>query len=220
LAAQEASSRGNLTVVSFVLGPALTNAYLVADPEAAEAVAIDPAWEGQVIVDEASRRGWLIRQIWLTHAHFDHFGGAAAIAQACQTPVALHPEDLPLWHLGGGAAFFGIPDFDPGPQPTIGLEHGMKLPLGRYSFEVRHTPGHSPGHVVFREAGERLVFCGDLVFRSGVGRADLSGGDWETLLASIRTEILSLPDDTRLLSGHGPETTVGYERRTNPFLLG
>lgn len=219
MTAEEALSQGDLSVVSFVLGPALTNAYLVADSERADAVAIDPAWDGQVIVDEANRRGWRINQIWLTHAHFDHFGGAAAIAQACQTPIALHPEDLDLWRLGGSGALFGIAGFEPGPQPTIQLEQGMKLPLGRHAFEVRHTPGHSPGHVVFRGLQERLVFCGDLIFRSGVGRADLPGGNWETLLASIRTEILSLPDDTRLLPGHGPETTVGYERRTNPFLL-
>lgn len=182
-------------------------------------MAIDPAWDGQVLVDEAQHRGWRIKQIWLTHAHFDHFGGAGAIAQASHTPVALHAEDLLLWNLGGGAALFGVPSFDPGPAPTILLEHGMALAIGRASVEVRHTPGHSPGHVIFRVKQERLVFCGDLIFRSGVGRADLPGGDWPTLLTSIKTEILSLPDDTRLLSGHGPETTVGFERGTNPFLL-
>jgi hydroxyacylglutathione hydrolase len=94
----------------------------------------------------------------------------------------------------------------------------MIVHLGEHAFEVRHTPGHSPGHVIFVTRSSGLVFCGDLIFQGGVGRTDLPGGDWGTLLRSIQQEILTLPDDTRLLSGHGAETTVGVERRFNPFL--
>jgi hydroxyacylglutathione hydrolase len=107
---------------------------------------------------------------------------------------------------------------DPGPEPTMHLSHGQKLPLGDRLFEVRHTPGHTPGHVVFYCGSEKVVFCGDVIFWGGIGRTDLPGGDYDTLMHSIQSQILSLPNDTRLLSGHGGETTVGYERRENPFL--
>ncbi|NIM96237.1 MAG: MBL fold metallo-hydrolase [Anaerolineales bacterium] len=198
----------------------MTNAYLVGDPATKTAVVVDPAWNGDFIASKADERNWKITAIWLTHAHFDHFGGVAQITNASEDsiPVALHPEDLPLWELHGGAAIFGFPAFDPGPAPTILLDHGLKLRLGNYQFEVRHTPGHTQGHVIFVLEKEKLVFCGDLIFMQGVGRTDLPGGDWDTLLRSIKENILTLPDDFRLLSGHGPETTVGQERLTNPFL--
>jgi glyoxylase-like metal-dependent hydrolase (beta-lactamase superfamily II) len=202
-----------------VLGPVQTNAYLVGDEGAGEAVVIDPAWDGERILEEAQRRGWRIAQIWLTHAHFDHFGGAAAVADRSAAPVALHPADYPLWRFSGGAPIFGFPQFDPGPEPTIPLEHGMTLRLGDHEFEVRHTPGHTPGHVVIVGRKDGVVFSGDLIFQGGVGRTDLPGGDWEALLQSIRQEILTLPDETKILSGHGAETTVGAERRMNPFLM-
>jgi hydroxyacylglutathione hydrolase len=216
----EAIERGPWTIVAFVLGPAMTNAYLVGEEEQGRAVVIDPAWDGELIVQEAQTRGWRISNIWLTHAHFDHFGGAAAVADAYETPipVSLHPADHPLWRSHGGAADFGFSSFNPGPEPTIELEHGMELHLGSAYLEVRHTPGHCPGHVMFSAPGLGLVFCGDLIFQNGVGRTDLPGGDWQTLLRSIKQEILVLPDETLLLSGHGPATTVGQERRTNPFL--
>ncbi|OGO18032.1 MAG: hypothetical protein A2Z14_15845 [Chloroflexi bacterium RBG_16_48_8] len=198
----------------------MTNTYLIAEPIHPRAVVIDPAWNGDFILREAANRGWEIEQIWLTHGHFDHFGGAAQIANdsLSRIEVALHSADLPLWEAHGGASLFGFPAFDPGPKPTIFLEDGMQLNLGNFTFEVLHTPGHSLGHVVFLLEQERLVFSGDLIFMQSVGRTDLPGGSWETLLQSIKENILSLPDDYRLLPGHGSETTVGQERRSNPFL--
>lgn len=209
-----------LAIVVFTQGPASTNAYLVADPEGGTAVVIDPAWDGEQIRAAAEQRGWRITHIWLTHAHFDHFGGAGAISDAPEVPipVALHADDHGLWRMGGGAFAFGITDFDPGPEPTIYLKHGMQLKLGETEFEVRHTPGHTPGHVVFSCRSAEIVFCGDLIFRGSVGRVDLPGGSMELLLESIRRELLSLPDETRLFPGHGPATTVGAERAANPFL--
>jgi len=216
------TDRDRLFVATLVLGLNQTNAYLVGDPVSGEAVVIDPAWDGEVIVQEAERRGVIIRGIWLTHAHFDHFGGAAAVVESSKTPipVALHPEDMPLWNARGGAAVFGIRDFEPGPEPTISLQHGMHLQLGSHSFEVRSTPGHSPGHVIILSREVGLCFCGDLIFQGSVGRTDIQGGDWNTLISSIKEEILVLPDETQLLTGHGPTTTVGRERNTNPFLIG
>jgi glyoxylase-like metal-dependent hydrolase (beta-lactamase superfamily II) len=194
----------------------------VADPAARAAVVIDPAWEGKLLAREAEQRGWRIQAVWLTHAHFDHFGGSAELAESLPVPVpiALHPADQPLWRADGLAGVFGIRGLDPGPEPTIPLEPGARLWLGKYQFEVRHSPGHTPGHVIFLVRDSSIAFCGDLIFRDGVGRTDLPGGDWPTLEESLRREIVSLPDEFRLLPGHGPETTVGREKRSNPFLEG
>ncbi len=211
---------GNVEVVAFELGMALTNTYLMGIAGGDQAVVIDPAWQGDRIARAAKDRGWRIGSIWLTHAHFDHFGGAAGVADAYDVPVpvALHREDQPLWRAMGGAAWFGFHSFDPGPEPTIDLEHGMTLELEGVKFEVRHTPGHSPGHIVLVADQLGAVFSGDLIFQGSVGRTDLPGGSWDTLLKSIQDEILPLPDDTRLFPGHGPPTTVGAERQHNPFL--
>ena len=210
-----------LEVVSLTLGPAMTNAYLVADPSTGEAVSIDPAWDGHLLLGEAQKRDWRITNIWLTHAHFDHLGGAGAVADGSNPPppVALHPDDYTLWRAQGGAPFFGL-EIDPGPEPTVDLAHGQELFLGEHRFEVRHAPGHTPGHVMFYCEAEGVCFCGDVIFQFGIGRTDLPGGDYQTLLNSIRTQVLTLPDETRLLSGHGPETRVDIERETNPFLQG
>ncbi len=209
-----------LEIVSFVLGPVQTNAYLIADSESGEAAVIDPAWDGERILRAAQARGWRIAHLWYTHAHFDHIGGAAAIADALNPLpiVALHAADYPLWKVRGGASLFGIPLEDVGPEPTVELFHGQRFHLGKITLEVRHTPGHTPGHCVFYCAEAAVCFCGDLIFAASVGRTDLPGGSWEQLKQSIFTQIFTLPDSTRLLPGHGPETTVGEEKRYNPFV--
>ena len=226
-----------LEIVVFTLGPAQTNAYLVADSETKDAAVIDPAWDGHVILEAAQKRGWRIAHLWYTHAHFDHIGGAGAIADALNPLplVALHPNDHVLWRAGGGGAFFGF-DIDPGPEPTIDFYQGQILRLGAVEFEVRFTPGHTPGHCVLYVANPDprastteqkstapplivgICFCGDIIFAGSVGRTDLPGASWEQLEHSIRTQIFTLPDGTRLLSGHGPETTVGEEKLSNPFV--
>lgn len=208
-----------LEIITFTLGPAQTNAYLVADPTTREAAVIDPSWDGLIILQEAQKHGWRIGHLWYTHAHFDHIGGAGAIADALNPLplVALHPNDHVLWRAGGGGALFGF-DIDPGPEPTIDFVHGMKLRLGSNEFEVHFTPGHTPGHCILYVPSVGVCFCGDLIFAGSVGRTDLPGGHWETLVKSIREQVFTLPDETRLLSGHGPETTVGEEKRNNPFV--
>ena len=210
-----------LEIVSFTLGPAQTNAYLVADSETKEAAVIDPAWDGHLILTEAQKQGWRIAHLWYTHAHFDHIGGAGAIADALNPLplVALHSNDHILWRAGGGAALFGF-DIDPGPEPTIDFYQGQILRLGSVEFEVRFTPGHTPGHCILYVPAARVCFCGDLIFAGSVGRTDFPGSSWEQLENSIRTQVFTLPDETRLLSGHGPETTVGEEKRNNPFVGG
>lgn len=208
-----------LEIIPLILGPVSTNSYLIADPDLSQAAVIDPAWDGQVILAEAQVHGWNIGQLWYTHAHFDHFGGAAEIAKALNPPpvVALHPFDHELWQNQGGAPLFGM-HIDPGPEPTVELAHNQILRLGNIEFEVRHTPGHTPGHVVFYCETEAVLFCGDLIFQGGVGRTDLPGGDWEALTKSISEQVFTLPDATQLLSGHGEKSTVGEEKRGNPFV--
>lgn len=208
-----------LEIVSFPLGPVQTNAYLVADAETKDAAVIDPAWDGQLILKAAQQRGWRIAHLWYTHAHFDHIGGAGAIADALNPLplVALHPNDHVLWRAGGGGALFGF-DIDPGPEPTIDLYQGQILRLGSVEFEVRFTPGHTSGHCILYVPSSHVCFCGDVIFAGSVGRTDLPGASWEQLENSIRTQVFTLPDETRLLSGHGPETTVGEEKQSNPFV--
>lgn len=209
-----------LIIKQIPLGMTMTNAYIAAEQESGKAVVIDPGYEGEALFEELDNRGWQLEAIWLTHAHFDHLGGVAALVSACPQPppVALHPEDMPLWEVKGGAPLFGVRDLDAGPRPSIDLTDGQILTLGSTRFEVRHAPGHSPGHVMFYCAEEAALFCGDVIFQGSIGRTDLPGGSYQTLMDSIRRLVLSLPDETRLLNGHGPETTVGRERVYNPFL--
>jgi len=214
-----------LEVVVFTLGPVQTNAYLLADPETREAAVIDPAWDGHLILQESQKRGWRIGHLWYTHAHFDHIGGAGEIADGLNPLplVALHPADHGLWRAEGGAPLFGF-KIDPGPEPTVDLFDGQVLQLGGARIHVRFTPGHTLGHCIFyvppapsaTTAG--LCFCGDLIFQNSVGRTDLPGSDPDALVHSIKTQIYTLPDNTRLLPGHGAETTVGYEKKNNPFV--
>lgn len=209
----------SLEIIALELGPLANNTYIAADSNSGDAVVIDPAMDSQAVLDAANLRRWTLRQIWLTHAHFDHIAGVHLLAtsQTPGLPVALHPADLPLYHDLGGARKFGF-HLDAGPEPEVFLAHKQQLAVGEIMFEVRHTPGHTPGHVVFHAATAGIVFCGDLIFLGSVGRTDLPGGSQRQLIESIQTQILSLPPQTRLLSGHGPETTVADEIRENPFL--
>lgn len=209
----------SLEIIALELGPLANNTYIAADSNSGDAVVIDPAMDSQAVLAASSQRGWTLRQIWLTHAHFDHIAGVhlLAVSQTPGLPVALHPADLALYRDLGGARKFGF-HIDAGPEPQILLAHQQILSIGEIQFQVRHTPGHTPGHVVFHSPAAGTVFCGDLIFLGSVGRTDLPGGSQRQLIESIQTQILSLPPQTRLLSGHGPETTVADEIRENPFL--
>ncbi len=209
----------SIEIVCIPLGITMTNTYLIGESDSHTAVVIDPGWEGKKIVSEAQNRGWEIKQIWITHGHFDHLGGVGEITDRENPPaIALHPKDRWLWDSKGGAAIFGLPDIDLGAEPSIDLEHGQILTLDETKFEVRHAPGHTPGHVMFYCKEINVLFCGDVIFRTSIGRTDLPYGDYATLIDSIYTQVMTLPDETRLLNGHGPETTVGFERAYNPFL--
>lgn len=210
-----------LYIRGFTRGPMGNNVYLLSDSATKQAVLIDPSFDAERILKTIEEEGLELTQIWLTHAHFDHIAGIGPIFEALERklPVGLHPGDLALYRSGGGAANFGL-FLEPSPEPSILFADRQGLRLGEAILEVRHAPGHTPGHVIFYqpEAGAALV--GDVIFRDGVGRTDLPGGSWEQLLESIQTKVMTLPPETRLLCGHGPETTVAREAQSNPFLNG
>lgn len=196
------------------------NAYLAVCEETKACVAIDPGAGAPVLVNYVRAQGLTLEAVWLTHAHLDHIEGVHAVrAFSPEIPIWLHPDDLGLYHgVQRQAAMFGL-RAEPQPEPTDEIVPGRDMTFGACSFEVRFTPGHAPGHVVFVSSDQAVALVGDVVFQGSIGRTDLPGGDFHTLMKSIREEILTLPDDTVLYPGHGPETTVGMERRGNPFLV-
>ena len=187
------------------------------EPGAPDTVLVDPGEEAERLLAEAARRARRITAIWLTHAHLDHIAGVSAVHRATGAAIHLHPADRALYDgLPEQGRWFGM-RFDPPPPPEVMLHHGQHLLVGGSEFEVRHVPGHSPGHVCFIGGG--VVLGGDVLFEGSIGRTDLPGGDLEALLAGIRRELLVLPDPTIVYPGHGPATTVGREREENPFLV-
>lgn len=205
-------------VVCLTNGQFLQNCYLVADPETGDAAVVDPGEEAELFLRRLRTEGWTARAIWLTHAHLDHVLGVGRVAEATGAPIYLHPADRPLYDgLGEQGAWMGLRPTPP-PPPDHTLADGDRLTVGAVTFEVRHVPGHSPGSVALVAPGIAIV--GDALFAGSIGRTDLPGGDTQTLLTSIRERLLSLPDETVVYAGHGPETTIGHERRTNPFLTG
>ncbi len=206
-----------------VLGPVATNTYIVGDTESNQAVVIDPAWDGDKLGEDIKKADWKVQAVWLTHAHFDHFGGLADLLSTLDLEnqegfyVGMHPKEMPLWKVKGGAIMFGV-KMKSAPKPGHEFQEGEILSVGQYKFEIHHTPGHSPGHVIFHCPEEKVLFSGDVIFNQGIGRTDLLGGSYQTLMDSINQWVVPLPDETRIYSGHGPETTVGFEKENNPFL--
>jgi hydroxyacylglutathione hydrolase len=205
-------------VVALPNGQFAENCYLVADGEAGEAVIIDPGEESGKFLAELNNRGWALRAIWLTHAHIDHIMGVGAVHRATGAPIHLHPLDRPLYDaLPKFGTWLGI-QLEPLPAPQFEFGAGQVIRVGEFDFTVQFTPGHSPGSVSF--LGQGMIFGGDVLFNGSVGRTDLPGGDSATLMTTIQSEFLSLPDSTVVHSGHGLDTTIGIERLTNPFLTG
>ena len=208
----------SVEVVSIPNGQFAENCYLLFDPAHPGAVLVDPGEEPELFLAEARRLGRTINAIWITHAHLDHISGVGSIQEETGAPIHLHPDDRQLYdNLPQQGLQFGLRLSAP-PAPEVALRHGQRLRLGDAEFEVRHAPGHSPGHVCF--AGPDVVLGGDVLFEGSIGRTDLPGGDFQTLIASIWRELLTLPDSTVVHPGHGPATTIGRERRSNPFLTG
>jgi glyoxylase-like metal-dependent hydrolase (beta-lactamase superfamily II) len=195
------------------------NCYIVADREAREAVLVDPGEEAELFLARLRSEALTLTAIWLTHAHLDHVAGVGAVKERLDVPIWLHPADRSLYDRAPDQArmFLGT-DMPPLPPPERSIVPGDPMRVGRCEFDVRFVPGHSPGSVAFVTEG--LALAGDVLFAGSVGRVDLPGGDGAALLRSIRTQLLTLPDETVVYPGHGPETTIGRERSMNPFLTG
>jgi len=208
---------GDMIVSSFAGGAFQQNSYLLRCRETGHAVVVDPGPAIPALIAEVERAGATVDAILLTHAHLDHVEGLPQAKEAWDVPILLHPDDRPLFEqVPTQAEWFGM---SVGEMPPIegDLLEGVPVTFGRCVLEVRHTPGHAPGHIILVGDGEAIT--ADTVFAGSIGRTDLPGGNATVLLKSIREKILSLPDETVLHTGHGPSTTVGHERVTNPFLV-
>jgi hydroxyacylglutathione hydrolase len=200
------------------VGPLQMNAVLLTAPAAGQAVLVDPGDEPERLLAWVSASGCRLTALLATHEHFDHVGAAAAVGAATGLPLRCHPDAVPaIRQMPLIQEAYGFPTTA---VPTVqaDLVDGTRVPLGDGWLEVVHVPGHAAGHVMFRLPGLALV--GDCLFAGSVGRTDLPGGDFATLEKSIRERIYALPDDTVCVCGHGPDTTVGRERKTNPYVRG
>jgi len=205
-----------MDILRFTYGPFAENTYVVVGASGREAMVVDPGIDSEPVLDALRARGLRCTLIVNTHGHLDHVAGNAFFKEETKAPLAIHVDDLPLLEMTRAqGALYGL-DVPDSPRPDLLLEEGKPLAFDGLTFEVLHTPGHTPGGVCLRRGGEMLV--GDTLFRGSVGRTDLPGGDWETLVASIRGKLFRLPDETRCHPGHEDETTIGQERRTNPFV--
>ena len=193
------------------------NSYVLVDEETLRSVLVDPGAEGQQLIEMIRSTGATLEAIWLTHAHVDHIGAIADIKRVWDVPVYLHPADRPLYDRGAvQAAVYGLRIEQP-PPPERELAEGDVLTLGSICFEVMHVPGHAPGHVAFVTDG--LMLGGDLLFAGSIGRTDLPFSDPDRMVESL-DRVAGLPEDTVVYPGHGPATSIGQERATNPFLNG
>lgn len=200
------------------VGPLQTNCYLVACSETAQAALIDPGWSGAELYDLVQKEELDLTAILLTHAHFDHTAGAAALKRLSNAPILAHPASRPLLiEAHRHASTWGF-EIEPTPEPDGELAAGQIIEIGTLRFQVLDTPGHAPGHVCFYEPTAKALFDGDVLFHRSIGRYDLPGGNYTLLMQSIREKLLVLPDETKVYSGHGEPTTIGDERRLNPFL--
>ncbi len=208
-----------LEIRSYILGPLGNNSYLIWDPTTLEAAAIDPSFESESILHVIQENQLTLRYILLTHAHFDHIAGVNVLHNdiSPRPQIGIHSFELPLWKRNGAASEFGfsLPQL---PDPDLNIGDDQELDLGSVSIRASFTPGHTPGHLVYTLPESGVVFTGDLIFFRGIGRTDMLGGNSADLFRSIDEKILTLPPATRLLSGHGPETTVADEIANNPFI--
>jgi glyoxylase-like metal-dependent hydrolase (beta-lactamase superfamily II) len=207
-----------MIVESFPTGPLQANCTLLGDEQTHEAVVVDPGDEAGRIQSRLTALGLALKQILLTHAHLDHAGGAATLRKLTGAPVLMHTADLPLLNsMDTQAAWMGLepPEVLP---PDGEMADGQMVGLKNFPARVLFTPGHTQGSCCLYLEGEKLLIAGDTLFAGSIGRTDLPGGNSRQIMDSLHNRLLKLPDETRVICGHGPATTIGRERRGNPFL--
>jgi glyoxylase-like metal-dependent hydrolase (beta-lactamase superfamily II) len=207
-----------MIIETFPVGPLQCNCTILGDQAASEAVVIDPGDDISRIHRRLTELGLKLKQILITHGHIDHVGGALKLKRLTGAPILLNDNDLPLLKMMDmQAAWLGVPTPDVAP-PDASLAEGMTVGLDACPAQVLHTPGHTQGSVCLHFAPLNMVIAGDTLFARSIGRTDLPGGNGRQILQSIESRLLTLPDSTRVIPGHGPETTIGEERENNPFL--
>lgn len=205
-----------MVIKELVVGPIMANCFILGCEETQEAVVIDPGDEANRILSVLADLKLNVKHILNTHGHFDHVSGNKKMKEATGADIMIHPLDAPmLGHLSASAAAWGMSAED-SPEPERTLEDGDKILFGNITLTVLHTPGHTPGGISFSTNG--YVFVGDTLFAGSIGRTDFEGGDYNTLIASIKNKLFVLEDDVRVFTGHGSETTIGKEKRSNPFV--
>ena len=212
--------RGKMIFETIVVGELGVNCYLLADSETKEGVVIDPGGEAERILAAVGNSGIRVLSVLNTHGHFDHIGGNRRVAEATGAKLSINREDEPfLTRASTSARMYGLKAED-SPPPSSYLAEGDTVRFGRHEIRVIHIPGHSPGGSCFYLEKEGILISGDSLFADSIGRTDLPGGSQALLVSSIRAKILTLPEATRVFPGHGPSTTVGHEKRHNPYLGG
>ena len=212
-----------MLVETFPVGMLACNCTIVACERTREAIVVDPGGDAPRILDFVKANGLAVRRVIHTHAHFDHVLGTKEVHDATGARVGLHPGDAFLYdNLAMQASWLGLTVRERAPAVSDALDDGQTLAFGDDAALVIHTPGHTPGSCCFslRTREGMLLLSGDTLFRGSIGRTDLPGGDSERIMESLRSRILPLDDDTRVIPGHGPETRIGFERKKNPFLTG
>jgi glyoxylase-like metal-dependent hydrolase (beta-lactamase superfamily II) len=197
-----------------LVGPIVANCYIVGSESTKEGMIIDPGADADEILENVRELGLKIKLIVLTHRHVDHVGAARQVKEATGAEVAAHAEAAK--YLPQSSSYIFSPPYEASPLPDRLLKGGDRFDIGDLHFTVLHTPGHTPCGISL--VGNGVVFTGDTLFNYGIGRYDLADGSYEQLMDSIRTKLMALPDDTKVYPGHGPDSTIGTERRANPFL--
>jgi glyoxylase-like metal-dependent hydrolase (beta-lactamase superfamily II) len=211
-----AMTSDTIKVERLVVGPLFSNCYIVWDDQKKQGVVIDPGDDAQVVINRVRELGVTITSILATHGHFDHVGGVAEVKRETGAAFLAHKGDLFFVEDGEQTARRWDIEIEQPPQPDRFITDGDQIKVGRFTLEVLYTPGHSPGGVSFLH--NAMVFCGDTLFQSSIGRTDFRRGSFEEIAASIQTRLYTLPDDTIVYTGHGPPTTIGAEKQFNPFV--